>query len=347
MEGAGWLAMDLNPIQPSNAKELLSGNDQRFRAIFDSVHEPIFVQDPETGAILDANLRACEMWGYSHAEMLELDVGDLGVNTPPYTQHDAQLWITRATLEKSVQVFEWHARDTTGRLFWVEVNMRSLRLDANLYVVAAVRDISKRKEAEAKLQQAVAHWDASFGAINDQIYLLDRDGHILQCNAATSLSLNLPVEKIIGNKCHELFHGACACIPDCPMQRTLASGKRESIELQQGDQWFNITTDPVFDKKGDIVSTVHIVRDITERKRAAAEREELLQKLQAALSEIKTLNGLLPICANCKKIRDDKGYWIQIESYIETRLDAHFSHGICPDCAQSLYPEHYQPEDGD
>jgi len=62
------------------------------------------------------------------------------------------------------------------------------------------------------------------------------------------------------------------------------------------------------------------------------------RELEAALNEVKTLRGLIPICASCKKIRDDKGYWNQIESYISEHSDAEFSHGICPDCKHTLYP---------
>ena len=64
-----------------------------------------------------------------------------------------------------------------------------------------------------------------------------------------------------------------------------------------------------------------------------------IENLKVALSEVKQLSGLLPICASCKKIRDDKGYWNQIESYISHHTEAEFSHGICPDCAERLYPE--------
>ncbi len=65
-----------------------------------------------------------------------------------------------------------------------------------------------------------------------------------------------------------------------------------------------------------------------------------LKKLQNALREIKALSGLIPICASCKKVRDDKGYWNQVETYISERSNATFSHGICPDCRQTLYPKY-------
>jgi PAS domain S-box-containing protein len=74
------------------------------------------------------------------------------------------------------------------------------------------------------------------------------------------------------------------------------------------------------------------VIDITKRKRAEEERERLIGELQTALSKIKTLTGLLPICASCKKIRDDSGYWQQVEQYISDHTDAMFTHGICPEC---------------
>jgi PAS domain S-box-containing protein len=79
--------------------------------------------------------------------------------------------------------------------------------------------------------------------------------------------------------------------------------------------------------------------EILERKRTEKEREELIAELTQALEDIKTLSGLLPICAACKKIRDDKGYWNQIEVYIRQHSDAEFSHGICPDCMTHLYPD--------
>lgn len=81
------------------------------------------------------------------------------------------------------------------------------------------------------------------------------------------------------------------------------------------------------------------VVDITDRKRSEEERDRLISELREAVSKIRTLSGLLPICSSCKKIRDDKGYWRQIESYIQEHSEAEFTHGICPACARKLYPE--------
>jgi len=81
-----------------------------------------------------------------------------------------------------------------------------------------------------------------------------------------------------------------------------------------------------------------------ERKRSEEERSRLILELQESLAKVRTLSGLLPICASCKKIRDDRGYWNQIETYIKDRSEAEFTHGICPECAQRLYPQDYEPK---
>ena len=80
----------------------------------------------------------------------------------------------------------------------------------------------------------------------------------------------------------------------------------------------------------------------TERKEAEDERERLIAELQDALAKVKTLSGLLPICAACKKIRDDNGYWNQIEEFIQTHSEAEFTHSFCPDCMRNLYPDVFQ-----
>jgi PAS domain S-box-containing protein len=85
-----------------------------------------------------------------------------------------------------------------------------------------------------------------------------------------------------------------------------------------------------------------ICRDISNRKKAEKEREELIKRLRDSLAEIKTLRGILPFCSFCKKIRDDKGYWEQVDIYINKHFEADISHSICPECFKKHYPNEYK-----
>ena len=96
---------------------------------------------------------------------------------------------------------------------------------------------------------------------------------------------------------------------------------------------------PLVERDGSITGSVLVIHDLSERRRAELEREKLIMELQAAIGDIKTLRGLLPICSSCKKIRDDKGAWGGLERYIMDHSEAQFSHGICPDCMRKLYPD--------
>jgi PAS domain-containing protein len=87
--------------------------------------------------------------------------------------------------------------------------------------------------------------------------------------------------------------------------------------------------------------------EILEREKAEQELEKLVVELQQALAKVKTLSGLLPICASCKKIRDDQGYWTQVEVYVRDHSHAEFTHSICPDCAKRLYPDIFGTHTGD
>jgi PAS domain S-box-containing protein len=94
-----------------------------------------------------------------------------------------------------------------------------------------------------------------------------------------------------------------------------------------------------FDDADPDQGAIAVFTDISELNRVRGERERVIGKLQEAIAEVKKLGGLLPICAHCKKIRDDKGYWKQIESYIREHSEAEFSHSICPECMKELYPD--------
>ena len=122
------------------------------------------------------------------------------------------------------------------------------------------------------------------------------------------------------------------------------SGEEFSVEhrivTREGVKWVHERAEFILDENGKPISGIGTIADITERKKTEEERETLIAELKDALENIKTLKGLLPICASCKKIRVDSGYWEQIEVYVHEHSEAQFSHGICPDCMKKLYPDY-------
>ncbi|MGA7827178.1 MAG: PAS domain S-box protein [Geobacteraceae bacterium] len=106
-------------------------------------------------------------------------------------------------------------------------------------------------------------------------------------------------------------------------------------------RWIQLRTTLLKDEKGELLAIEGIASDITERKQEEMERIQLVRDLKKALDEVKTLSGLLPICSFCKKVRDDQGYWKQIESYITEHSELFFTHGLCPDCLTYHYPEYF------
>jgi two-component system, cell cycle sensor histidine kinase and response regulator CckA len=116
----------------------------------------------------------------------------------------------------------------------------------------------------------------------------------------------------------------------------------ETIRMRKDGAPVNVcvTMSAIRDGQGRILGASSIAYDITERKKIEAERTELIAHLNQTLAKIKTLSGLLPICASCKKIRDDHGYWQKLETFVHEHSDAEFSHSICPDCMIKLYPEY-------
>ena len=174
----------------------------------------------------------------------------------------------------------------------------------------------------------------------DSLIVVDSRGAIQTVNRAASILLGYGQEELIGK----------------PIDAILTTSKGKELEIRAGKNGFENqeayfkTKDgrkvPILfgrsvmkDDEGHLTRMVISGRDITERKRTEEERENIIQQLQKALAEVKQLSGLLPICASCKKIRDDKGYWNQIETYIHEHSEAKFSHGICPDCFKKLYPD--------
>lgn len=208
------------------------------------------------------------------------------------------------------------------------------------YISKLVRITGGGRQVEEIKSGIKREWVSIFDAIHDWVCLIDLKATILRTNIAGEKFCHLPVKEMIGRTCCQLVHHSEKILEACPLHTMLRTGKRESVDVQRPDgRWLMVTVDPVFDTDGKMTKAVHIARDITQMVLIQNERKKLVKDYRAALIQVKTLKGLLPICSICKKIRDDKGNWNQIENYISTHTDASFTHSICPHCAREHYGE--------
>lgn len=123
-------------------------------------------------------------------------------------------------------------------------------------------------KAERSLEVSVRRWQTTFNGISDSVFLLDDKGIIMQTNKTASVLLNKTSDEILGHKCSEVVHGTKDHIEDCPFERMKKSKKRESVVLPIGEKWFEVTVDPLLNKKGILEGAVHFISDITDQKLA-------------------------------------------------------------------------------
>ena len=198
--------------------------------------------------------------------------------------------------------------------------------------------------AEARLLERMELLEVVLGASTDPIFCIEEDGTYRYVNLAFSSHFDRTPEEVAGRRIYDIFPAEEAEKRMAVVRRAFATGEVIVFDVRvpmarEADRYFITSVQPIQDAAGKVGAVVCISKDITDRKRAEAERERTIRDLQGALAQVRTLSGLLPICAGCKKIRDDQGYWQQIESYIREHSEADFSHGVCPECTERLYPD--------
>jgi PAS domain S-box-containing protein len=205
------------------------------------------------------------------------------------------------------------------------------------------KEITERKRIEEVLRDSEAGFRAIFDNANDGILLADEETKKFYTGNNTACQM-------LGYSLEEIKNLGVPDIhpkEDLPyvieqfekqVRREIAVAKDLPVKRKNGSVFYADVNTSLIILAGRTY-LLGLFRDITEHKRAEEEREKLIHELQDALGKIKTLSGLLPICASCKKIRDDKGYWNQIEAYIGDHSEAEFTHSICPECMKKLYPD--------
>lgn len=202
------------------------------------------------------------------------------------------------------------------------------------------------------LRDSETHFRKLLEVMSQGVIYQDAEGRVIDANSAALGMLGLTLDDIRGRTPHDpRWRVICADGTDFPPDLhpsliALRTGVSERMEmgiynpLEESYRWVEVSAVPYYRPGDTAPSEVHTtLDDVPERRRVEAERDRLFQELEDALANLKVLRGFIPICASCKKIRNDSGYWQQLEVYMRDHSEAQFSHGVCPDCLVKLYPD--------
>ena len=219
------------------------------------------------------------------------------------------------------------------------------------------RNVTEKKKNEELLQASEAKYRFLTEKISDVVWTTDINLVFKYITPSIDFALGYQPEELIGRTPEaimtpEAINRTRSLLND-ELNKT-RRGRSEAVRFIEFEEaclhkngetlWFSSVVSLIRDSKGEITGIHGVSRNITEQKQAEEEKEKLIFELQEALSEVKTLSGLLPICSHCKKIRDDRGYWNQLESYLLDHSNALLSHSICPECAEKYYPDILKPK---
>jgi PAS domain S-box-containing protein len=202
-----------------------------------------------------------------------------------------------------------------------------------------------QQTARRGLESALLFRQQLLDTIPIPVFYKDKDLIYLGCNESYAKFLGLERSRIVGKTVFDVAPPELARIYQAKDVQLMEQPGSQIYECDVESRAHQSKRHVIFHKAafgnpGDPTSgIVGAIMDVTEIRDADNRREQVISELRQALDKVKLLSGMLPICANCKKIRDDKGYWNQIESYIGAHSEAEFSHGMCPECMHKFYPD--------
>ena len=323
-------------------EEELRESQEYTKLLFTGSLAPMIVMDAQTGVYTDCNEAAARIYGYASREDV---IGKTPLDVSAPFQYDGSdsageaLRHISICREKGSHIFEWRHRRQDGQIWDADVHLMLFCHRGRSLIQFTLRDISERKRAEEVIRESEETLRSMINSTNEALLLTDTEGTILVANEVLAQKLGKSLWELTGTSQYDYFPPHVAQYRKEQYDKVVSTRRPVHFEDEREGRSFGIFAYPVFGDDGEVSKIAIFAQDITKRKQEQEEREKLISELRDALSKIKTLSGFLPICSSCKKIRNDKGYWEQIEVYIRENSDAEFSHSICPECAARLYPE--------
>lgn len=343
------MADETNSITQDRAvPEQLQASELRYRRLFEAARDGLLILDADSRRITDVNPFMLELSGYSPDEFIGKELWEIGL----FKDQDECRIAFRELQESGYIRYESLTLETKAG------EHREVELIGNIYAEGSrrviqcnIRDITERQRAELALRE-----QAESAALLAQIagkaarlggWAIDLPERTLTWSDENCAIHEVPpgykptLEEGLGYFPPEYRAEVLRHVDECAREGTPYDFELPKFTAKGRLIWVRSIGEAVRDSEGRIIRLQGAFQDITKRKQVEAEREQLIKELQAALAEVKTLRGILPICMNCKKIRNDEGAWTQLELYIKEHTGADFSHGMCEPCVKKMYPKVY------
>ena len=329
-----------------------------FSDLVDQTNDGIFIIDAAESTFLNVNRKTCDNLGYTKDELLSMRVIDIENAIP-----NEKRWLEHVNLLRGEgpQIISGEHKRKDGSVFPVEVTARLVEIEGKEYVVAVARDITERRKYENRLIESEARYRTIFENTGTVTAILEKDMTIAMINSEFEEFFKCSKKEVEGRKKMSEF----VCEEDVEKVKNYhrlrridpeAAPRNYELKVRDRDKKVSETYITVALIPGSSRSVVSVL-DVTEIKRSEFELrrqkellnntnkalEHKLRELEEAMRHIKKLEGLVPICSNCKKMMKEGSdpkeakSWVTLERYISDKTDASFTHGLCPDCIKRLY----------
>ena len=272
------LEKNINDLQEAN--QLLQVGEERYREIYNTPSDAIFMHDADSGKILDVNQGMLDMYGYTYEEALKVDVGCLSSREHPYTLEEARRKVQNAVLH-GPQSFTWLSRKKDNTLFWTEVALKYTEFGGNRYVIAVARDVHHRIQVEKALAREKEQLAVTLRSIADGVITTDISGNVVMLNKAAEELTGWSNEEAAGRPSADVFkviNGQTRQVQENPITQVLNTGQmsglaKHSVLIAQNGKERSIADScaPILDAKSNIIGVVLVFRDVTEKQRLQQE----------------------------------------------------------------------------
>ena len=342
---AGYIANFIDISERKQAEKAIQNSEKKLQALMETTSAGIYIiQDT---SFIYANAAYEAITGYSMRELNELPFWSF--IHPDFKELVKERGLKRLRGEITPDKYDLKIITKGGKEKWVELTSTIIDLSDKPTAMGSLFDISERKRIEAALRQSEERYRTILDDMEEGYLESDLFGNYTFANEASQKIFGYTRDELIG-----MNYTTITADHENKEKMFYAYSRMFTSEIPiRNMEWKIIRKDGSLrtcEFHGFLLKDINdhtlgfrlLCRDVTVRRQAEEEREKLITELQQALSEVKALSGLLPICSSCKKIRDDKGYWNQIEAYIAEHTEAQFSHGLCPECARKLYPKYFK-----